>query len=351
MRIVITGASGNVGTAVLRALADTDDDILALARRPPGTEHPPYARARWLACDIGAPAAATELDAAMRGADAVVHLAWAVHPHRDDPPLRRTNRTGTDQVLRAAVRTGVRQLIVASSVAAYAPAPRWDRVDELWPRTGVAGSAYSQGKAELEAMLDTFARTHPEIGLARIRPCGIAQRAAAAEFGDWLLSPWLPRALIGRPWLPVPLWHDLRLQLVHADDVAAAIVAILTRRAVGPYDLAAEPVLTAPMLASVFGGFRLPASRVALTAAALAGWRAGLQPIHPGWLRLADRASLVRADRARRELDWRPAHSALEVATELADGLHSGVTGDSPALAPGRPRGGLGRPTHQSQLP
>lgn len=77
MRIVITGASGNVGTALLRALADTDDDILALARRPPGTEHPPYARARWLACDIGAPAAATELDAAMR-----VPMPWSTWPGR-----------------------------------------------------------------------------------------------------------------------------------------------------------------------------------------------------------------------------------------------------------------------------
>ncbi|MCC3312685.1 NAD-dependent epimerase/dehydratase family protein [Nocardia africana] len=349
MRIAITGASGNVGTALLRALPDAE--IVAVARRPPPAGREPYARARWVACDIGDPAARPTLAAAFEGVDAVVHLAWAVHPRRTDPPLERTNRVGTDHVLGAVADSGVAHLTVASSVAAYSPAPRWTRVDEHQPRGGVPGGAYSLDKVALERRLDAFAGERPAVGLARIRPCGIAQADAAAELGDWLLGPWLPRSPVGRSWLPVPLWPRLRLQLVHAEDVAAAIRAILVRRATGAFDLAAEPVLTAPELTEIFGGFRIPVPLPVLSAAAFAGWRIGLLPLHPSWLRLADRACLVRAERARRELDWRPTHSAVDVATELAAALRARTSGGSPALNPEPMRCRPGCPTHQDQRP
>lgn len=349
MKVVVTGASGNVGTAVLRAAAATGWEVVAIARRPPDPGYPPYSGARWIGCDIGGPAAAPVLAAAFEGAQAVVHLAWAVNPRRDDPPARRTNRVGTDNVLRAAAHAGVGHLTVASSVAAYTPTRRWQRVTEDQARTGVAGSAYSAGKAELEARLDMFAGQRPEIGVARIRPCGIAQGDAAAEFRDWLLPQWFPHRMIARRWLP--LWHGLRLQLVHADDVAAAIERIVTRRAVGAFDLAAEPVLPAPLLATLFGGFRVPVARAALSTAAGLSWRAGVQPLHPGWLRLADQACLVRAERARRELDWRPSHSAIDTATELADGLRAGRRWHSPVLDPRPLSLRPGRPTHQDQTP
>ncbi|MBF4998740.1 NAD-dependent epimerase/dehydratase family protein [Nocardia sp. BSTN01] len=349
MRIAITGASGNVGTALLRALPDAD--IVAIARRPPPAGREPYSRARWVACDIGDPAARPILAAAFEGMDAVVHLAWAVHPRRTDPPLERTNRIGTDHVLGAVADSRVTHLTVASSVAAYSPAPRWTRVDERQPRGGVPGGVYSRDKAELERRLDAFTAERPAVGLARIRPCGIAQSDAAAELGDWLLGPWLPRSPITRPWLPVPLWPRLRLQLVHAEDVAAAIRAILVRRATGAFDLAAEPVLTAPLLTEIFGGMRIPVPRPLLAAAAFAGWRTGLLPLHPAWLGLADRACLVRAERARSELDWRPTHSAVDVAAELAAGLREHASGGSPPLNPDPMRCRPGRPTHQDQRP
>ncbi|MDN2502074.1 hypothetical protein [Nocardia nova] len=141
------------------------------------------------------------------------------------------------------------------------------------------------------------------------------------------------------------------MQLVHAEDVAAAIRAILVRRATGAFDLAAEPVLTPPTLTEIFGGFRLPVPRPVLSAAAFAGWRIGLLPLHPSWLKLADRACLVRAERARRELDWRPAHSAVDVATELAAGLREHTSGGSPPLNPEPMRFRPGLPTHQDQRP
>jgi UDP-glucose 4-epimerase len=243
MKVVITGASGNVGTALLRALAG--EELVGVARRCPDTAAAPYSSARWVTCDLGAADAPSVLRAVCAGADAVVHLAWAVHPRSAEPAMRRTNATGSEHLLAAVAAAGVPHLVCASSVAAYRPAGRWRRVTEAWPCAGVPGSAYSAGKAALEAMLDEFAGRRTDVRVARIRPCGIVQRDAAAELGSWLLSPLVPPRVLGRRWLPVPLWPGLRLQLVHADDVAQAIRLILTERAAGPFNLAADPVLRA----------------------------------------------------------------------------------------------------------
>ncbi|MFI6213210.1 NAD-dependent epimerase/dehydratase family protein [Nocardia brasiliensis] len=345
MKVVITGATGNVGTALLRSLRAENWDVVGLARRPaadPGVH--------WVRCDIGDPAAMPILTRAFAGADAVVHLAWAVQPRVTDPPLRRTNHLGSANVLRAAAACGVTHLTCASSVAAYTPAPRWQRVDEQSPLDGMPHSAYSRGKAALEAQIDAFALAHPAMRIARIRPCAIAQETAAAELADWTLSRWLPRNLLGHRLLPVPLWRDLRLQFVHAHDVAAALRLIVLQQATGAFNVAAEPVVPARTLAGIFGGFRLPMPLPVLTAAAAASWRMGLQPLHSGWFTLADQACLADTGRARRELGWSPKYDALDVAAELAAGMRAGRCGTSPALAPPAAPIRFGTPTHQSQV-
>ncbi|WP_459546609.1 NAD-dependent epimerase/dehydratase family protein [Nocardia sp. X0981] len=350
MKVVVTGASGNVGTALLRTLCGPDREVVGVTRRrPPAAE--PYSRARWIECDIGEPGAEAALEAAFAGADAVVHLAWAIHPHRTDPPMIRTNTVGSANVLRAAADAEVAQVVCASSAAAYTPAERWTRVDEQQERAGLPTSAYSRGKAALESRLDAFERRQPRIRVARIRPCAIAQADAAAEVSDWLFGPWLPRPLIGRSWTPVPLWRNLRLQLVHADDVAAALCSILERRAAGAFNLAADPVLSSGALASAFGGFRAPVPRSALVAGAWTSWRLGLLPLHPAWLELADRACLLDASKAARELGWTPRRDAAAACAELAAAMRAGRTGRSGPLAPEHPRIRLGHPTHQNQNP
>ncbi|MBB4908592.1 NAD-dependent epimerase/dehydratase family protein [Actinophytocola algeriensis] len=350
MKVVITGASGNVGTALLRALAPAGWELVGVARRRPDTAREPYSSARWAGVDIGAGTAEDELCAVFTGADAVVHLAWAIHPRTDEPPLPRTNAVGSANVLAAAAAAGVPHLVCASSVAAYTPAGRWRRVGEDFPCAGVPGSAYSMGKAALEAQLDAFGRRHPETRMARIRPCAVVQRAAAAQLAGWLLSPWLPRALLGVRALPVPLWTGLRLQVVHADDVALAIRLILAERAAGAFNLAAESVLPAREVARVVGGVRVPVPLRLLTGPAWVAWRLGLQPLHPAWLRLADQASLVDTTRARAELGWVPRRGAVDALAELVTAMHDDHQhAGAPPLRPPPRRLHLGRPSHQDQ--
>ncbi|WP_433271853.1 NAD-dependent epimerase/dehydratase family protein [Actinosynnema sp. CS-041913] len=359
MRVVVTGASGNLGTALRRVLrADLPDaDVLGIARRVPagavpttgagdtdvfGTARRVPGSTSWLSCDLGAPSAEALLTRAFSGADAVVHLAWAIQPGVDEPAMRRTNLDGSAHVLAAAERAGVPQVVVASSVAAYTPADH--RVDEDWPCGGVPGSAYSLQKAQLERLLDGH-------DVARVRPCAVVQPDAGAEVDRWVLSPLIPPFLVGRRWLPVPLWNGLRAQVVHADDVARAITLILRRRVTGAFNVASDEVLDADELASALGGFRLPVPLRLLENIAWPTWRAGLQPIHPGWLRLADQASIVDTSRLR-SLGWRPRHDARGALAEFASAVSEGRGLWGP-LAPHAGlrwrRLGWGRPMGQSQ--
>ncbi|MGW4113611.1 NAD-dependent epimerase/dehydratase family protein [Actinosynnema sp. NPDC004786] len=335
MRVVVTGASGSVGTALRRVLADAGDTVVGIARRIPA------ASPDWVSCDLGAPAAEVVLARAFEGADAVVHLAWAIQPTPGEPDMRRTNITGSTHVLRAAGRAGVPHVVVASSVAAYTPTS--GPVDEGWPCGGVPGSAYSRQKAELERLL--IGRD----GVAVVRPCAVVQPDAGAEVDRWVLGPFLPGRLLGRPWLPVPLWPGLTAQVVHAEDVARAIRVILAHRATGPFNVAADPPLGARELASVFGGFLVPVPFAVLLALAWPTWRVGVQPAHPGWLRLAARAPLVDCTRVR-ALGWEPRHPPAAALSEFVAAVAEGRG----TWGPLAPRGAvrwprLGRPAHQSQ--
>jgi UDP-glucose 4-epimerase len=279
VRIVVTGGSGNVGTALRRHLAfeDVGVDVRTLS----------------------------SLRDAIRGADVVVHLAWAVKPTD-----RETNVDGSEHVLAACRAEGVGHLICASSVAAYAPAPRWSRVGESWPVTGIPGSTYSAHKVRLEEMISRY-----PLPCTVIRPCGIGQASAAKQLRQWLLSRWLSPKLL--PLLPIPLWNDLRLQLVHSDDVARAIVEIVRRRALGAFNLASEPVLTAPMIANDVGIGRIPVPYPLVEKLAGATALVGLQPLTREWVRMADQAPLVRSTRAHEDLEWWPERDARAVLREV----------------------------------
>src|SRR3954452_14161603 len=77
MRGVVVGASGNVGTSVLHALASAPsvDSVLGVARRLPAMSFP---KTDWAAADI----TRDPLEPLFSGAEAVVHLAWLIQPSR-----------------------------------------------------------------------------------------------------------------------------------------------------------------------------------------------------------------------------------------------------------------------------
>ncbi|MDP9393233.1 MAG: NAD-dependent epimerase/dehydratase family protein [Actinomycetota bacterium] len=334
MRLLITGASGNLGTALLRRLYDADVHVVGVCRRPPDAE-PPYDRVRWLALDLADADSGPALVHAARGADAVVHLAWVIQPSRDLDYQQRGNLGGTRRVLDAVTRGRVAHLVHASSLAAYAPGPGDRPVDETWPTTGIPSLTYSRHKAAAERMLDDLERSPDAPSVTRVRPNLVLQSAAGSQLLRYFVGPFVPAPLLPR--LPAaPLPRELRFQAVHADDVADALLRILDRRAGGAFNFAAEPVLDAGSLARALGARLVPVPVALARPVAAAAWHARLQPTAPGWVDLGVLAPLLDTTRAREVLGWSPAHTGEEALTELVAGMAERAGTASPAL---RPRG------------
>src|SRR6187200_536072 len=90
MRVVVTGASGNVGTSVLEALGAEPKvkEIVGIARRVPEVAMP---KVQWVGADV----VDNPLAPIFEGADAVIHLAWAIQPSRDEAMTERINVLGS----------------------------------------------------------------------------------------------------------------------------------------------------------------------------------------------------------------------------------------------------------------
>src|SRR3954449_8429958 len=187
--VAVTGASGNVGTALLRRLVRSGAaEVRGLARRQP-PDIAPYDGVRWHLADLGEAASERVLPGFLEGADAVVHLAWALQPGRHPEALRRGNVEGTRRVVRAAVAAGVGHVVHMSSVGAYAPGARGTKVTEDWPTTGVPSSQYSRDKAEAERAVREILGRYPKVVGSVVRPTLILQPEAASEIGRYFLGP------------------------------------------------------------------------------------------------------------------------------------------------------------------
>ncbi|MDQ3475779.1 MAG: NAD-dependent epimerase/dehydratase family protein [Actinomycetota bacterium] len=335
MRIVITGASGNVGTALLRRLAaDTaEHQIVGICRRPPDSV-PPYDQVTWVALDLANSVAEDNLVPVMADADAVVHLAWGFQPSHDTNYLERLDVEGTKAVLAAADRAGVGHFVHMSSVGAYAPAHGEGRVDESWPTDGIASLAYSRHKVAAERLLDAYGNAAPGgMLIARIRPAFILQRDAGSALLRYGVPGFVPAAAVRL--LPVlPVDRRLVVQGLHPSDVAEAVLRVLERRSTGAFNLAAEPPLTRDDFATVLRAAPVHVPAAILRALASWTWRARLQPLDPGWIDLAFAVPLMDTGRARAELEWVPRIDARTALAEAVAGMAEAAGTASPALRP-----------------
>lgn len=329
MRVVVTGATGNVGTSVVRSLAHDPgvDQIIAVARRPPQRS---LERAQFASADIRT----ADLESLFAGADVVIHLAWLIQPGRDEAVTHAVNVDGSRRVFSAVGAANVPSLVYASSVGAYSPGPKDGRVDESWPTEGITTSFYSRHKAAVERDLDRFERQLPGVRVVRLRPGLIFKREAATEIRRLFIGPLLPGRVVTRKLVPVsPAVRGLRFQAVHSDDVGDAYRAAALSRASGPFNIAAEPAIGSAELAGLLNARPLPVAPQIVRAAAAATYALRLQPAEPGWVDMALNVPVMNTERARRELGWTPRISATAALEELAAGLREGAEDQTGPLA------------------
>jgi UDP-glucose 4-epimerase len=329
MRVVVAGATGNIGTSLLRSLEGEEkvESVLGLARRLPSLSMP---KVEWASADVTSDDLAPHLE----GADAVVSLHWLIQPSRDLNKQWMVNVEGNSRLMRAMKEAGVPVLVYSSSVGVYSPGPKDRAVDESWPKDGTPTSYYARHKAEVERRLDRFETENPEIRVVRVRPALVFKKEAGQGIRRLFGGPFVP-TILARPTLInlIPEMEDLRGQVVHSYDVGEAFRQALVRDVRGAFNVAAEPVLDAHEVGRILNARPLPVSARAARAGVELSWRLRLQPVTPGWLDMALNVPVMDTTRARTELGWTPQRGAEDALLDLLEGLRTGADFPTPPLA------------------
>ncbi len=305
LTVAVTGPTGEIGRAFVRALERRRDvgRVLGMARRELDPAALGLRKLEYRQGDVLDRAAVAALAAE---ADVLVHLAFIILDRDED--TREINLTGSRNVFGAAAAAPrLRRLVYTSSVAAYGfhadnPQPLTEDV----PPRGTPGFYYSAQKAELEeALEDETAGSDLEVYV--LRPCIVAGPDALALVRE-LPRPGGPLRGVVPPFLPDP---GIPFQLVHHDDVAAALVAAARGAGTpGPYNLAAAGTITLGDLARELGWRSVPVPKAAVDLAAL-GANLPLVPSIAQWVHAGRVPVVMDTARARRELRWRPRHDTL----------------------------------------
>ena len=194
--------------------------------------------------------AGTELKPLLEGIDVVVHLAGVVDPVPDEALMARVNVEGTRHVLDAAASVGVRRIVRVSSATVYGAWPNNPvPLTEAAPlRPNPHFSPAVQG-AEVERLIAEWRDEHPGVTVTTLRSAPVVGPGAER----------LPaRILLGRPPLRVR-GAAMPVQVVHVDDLAAALALAATRDLPGVYNVAADGWLDAAAAATLAPAFVLPA--------------------------------------------------------------------------------------------
>ncbi len=317
LTVAVTGPTGEIGISAVDALErdPSVDRIIGMARRPFDPAAHGWTKTEYRQGDI---LDRDAVDALVADADVVVHLAFIIFGSRQESA--HVNLEGTRNVFEATVQAArPRRLVYASSVAAYGyhpdnPTP----ITEDVPTRGSHEHYYSEQKAALEEVLnDVTADSDLEVYV--LRPCIVAgpKAPALADAMPWSLLPG-PLGAATRV-LPIPD-PGTPLQLVHPDDVAAAIAlaATTTSAPPGAYNLAGDGTITVSDIVGAFGGYAVRIPHVAATAASAVVARLPLVPAPVEWLHSVRAPVVMDTTRAKTALGWKPAFSSAGALEDLA---------------------------------
>jgi len=317
LTVAVTGPTGDLGLSIVDAMERSRavKRIIGMARRPFDPGERGWRKTEYRRGDVTDAASVGDL---VKDAHVVVHLAFAILSASD--ATHDLNVEGSRRVFEEAVKAGTERICYASSVAAYGfhdENPDW--LTEDVPARGSSEHPYSRQKAEVEQVLAATLLNRRRTIAYVFRPCIVAgpeARTMLQEIPYFRLGEAMPDVVLRllsslpalKPVIPDP---GARFQLVHSEDVARAFVAGV--RGVGepgPYNLAGGGTLTFSHLASALGWYSVPIPKLAVEATAEVAGRLPMVPESVGWLHSVRKPVLMKTDRAKTQLKWRPQHTA-----------------------------------------
>jgi nucleoside-diphosphate-sugar epimerase len=318
LTVAVTGPTGDIGSSLLRALDEAKEvgRVIGMARRPfdpaaAGLEKTEYRQGDVLDRD--------SVDALVADADVVVHLAFLILGSHEQS--RRINLEGSRNVFEAIAASKAKRAVYASSVAAYGfHDDNPELLTEDVPARGTDEHYYSQQKAEVEQLLaEILGPAGQDVYV--FRPCIVAGPKALLMIEN------IPYVTIGEkmpaavrrlfdvvPVLkPVIPDNGTPFQLVHHDDVAAALTAaIIGKGDAGVYNLAGSGQLTMSDLADALGWYSVPIPDLAIDATAQIVSRLPFMPAEAQWVNVMRVPVLMDTTKARERLGWTPEHDAMD---------------------------------------
>ena len=324
LTVAVTGPTGDLGIAIVNALerSRTVKNIVGMARRPFDPASQGWKKTEYREGDVQDRASVAD---AVKGADVVVHLAFAILDASD--ATRELNVEGSQRVFEEAAKAGAERICYASSVAAYGfhdDNPDW--LHEEVPPRGSDVHFYSAQKAEVEGVLGQALVKSTRTKAWIFRPCIVAGPKAQTmieEIPYVRMSQAMPdpvrRLLSGMPVLkPVIPDPGLPFQLVHEDDVAQAFVhGVHGKGQPGPYNLAGNGKLTISDLADALGWYSIPIPELAVGATAEVVSRLPVAPPVFSWIESVRKPVLMKTDKAKKQLGWKPKHTSKATLKEL----------------------------------
>ena len=321
MTTLVTGATGFVGSAVVRQLLNTRHNVRVLLRPTSDRRNIDGLQIETVLGDL---TDTSSLDAALAGCKALFHIAADYRLWTPDPEaLYKTNVTGTKNIMHAAAKADVERIVYTSSVATLGLTADGAPADEDTPVSldDMIGH-YKRSKflAEKEVQRMIKAEGLPAVIVNPSTPIG-PRDIKPTPTGRMILD-----AVYGR----MPAYVDTGLNLVHVDDVAKGHLLAFERGTVGQryvlggYNMSLKEIFS--KIASLTGRspprFRLPHNVVLPIAYVSEAWarlaNRGEPRVTVDGVRLAKKYMFFSTDKARRALgyDPRPVEEALMDAVE-----------------------------------
>lgn len=300
MRVLVTGGSGYLGSRLLPLLAEWPDvdEVVNVDVRAGD----PLERVNHVVRSVTEP-----LDDVLAGIDLALHFAWTMDPLRDPAQQRAICVCGTETFLAGCAAAGVRQVFFMSSATVYGAHPSHaEPVEESAPLLDRHHFQYSREKQECERLFERFAAEHPE---------ALVQVARAPVAGGPSVDNFIFRSAQRRLVFKAR-GLDPEIQLVHEDDVVAAVAAIVASDVPGAFNVAPADTVRVTEAYAAFGRRRIvPLPLPLLVRANELAWRRGWTSLTeaPGeFAYFISYPFLVSSRRLHEELGFRFAHTTAE---------------------------------------
>jgi nucleoside-diphosphate-sugar epimerase len=220
MKVFLTGGTGFIGGHVARRLRERGDEVRALVRNPEKARALAELGCELVSGDLGDQAA---IRAGLEGSDAAIHGAAVYEvgiPKREHEPMYEANVLGTERVLRAALEAKTPKVVYISTIAAYGNT-NGQVVDESYEHPGTNYTSYYE-QTKHEAHRAARRLIEEGLPLVIVQPGGVYgpddHSAVGKQMNDFLA---------GR--MPLLVFPDLGMNLVHVEDVADGILLALDK--------------------------------------------------------------------------------------------------------------------------